>query len=77
VNLKTYVMNLALEKGYTVVLQAAPGANLMGDAEPGPNEIAVSGPITKDGVIVGYFEVMGNDHVVIRDAGKAIIESHG
>jgi hypothetical protein len=77
VNLKTYVMNLALEKGYTVVLQAAPGANLMGDAEPGPNEVAVSGPITKDGVMVGYFEVMGDDHVVIRDAGKAIIESHG
>lgn len=75
--LKTYVMNLALEKGYTVVLQVAPGADMMSDQNPGPNDVEVSGPISKDGVVVGYFEVMGDDHVVIRDADRAIIESHG
>lgn len=75
--LSTYVMNLALEKGYTVVLQVAPGTDLLSDKEPGPNEVAVSGPISKDGTVVGYFEVMGDDRVIIRDADKALIESHG
>jgi hypothetical protein len=75
--LKTYVMNLALEKGYTVVLQQAPGADMMSGEEPGPNEVAVSGPISKDGAVVGYFEVMGDNRVIIRDAGKVVIESHG
>ncbi|MBW8889108.1 MAG: hypothetical protein JF616_15245 [Fibrobacteres bacterium] len=75
--MKTYVMNLALEKGYTVVLQVAPGANLMSDSKPGANDVEVSGPISKDGAVVGYFEVMGDDRVVIRDADKAVIESHG
>jgi hypothetical protein len=75
--LKTYVMNLALEKGYTVVLQVAPGYDMMSDVEPGPNEVAVSGPISKDGTVVGYFEVMGDDRVIVRDAAKVIIESHG
>ncbi|MEO6097132.1 MAG: hypothetical protein ABIW76_16210 [Fibrobacteria bacterium] len=75
--LKTYVMNLSLEKGYTVVLQEAPGADMMSGQEPGPNDVAVSGPISKDGAVVGYFEVMGDNRVIIRDAGKAIIESHG
>ncbi|MEO7424795.1 MAG: hypothetical protein ABI036_06380 [Fibrobacteria bacterium] len=75
--LKTYVMNLALEKGYTVVLQVAPGYNMLSDVEPGPNEVAVSGPISKDGTVVGYFEVMGDDRVIVRDAAKVIIESHG
>jgi hypothetical protein len=73
----TYVMNLELEKGYTVALQPAPGVNIMGEEEISPNKIAVSGPIVKDGVVVGYFEVMGDDRVVVRDAGKAVIESHG
>jgi hypothetical protein len=49
----------------------------MGEEEISPNEVAVSGPIVKDGVVVGYFEVMGDDRVVVRDAGKAVIESHG
>lgn len=75
--LKTYVMNLALEKGYTVVLQAAPGTDLMSGEEPGPDEVAVTGPISKDGVVVGYFDVMGDDRVVVRDADKVVIESHG
>ena len=75
--LKAYSMNLALEKGYAVVLQAAPGNDPLGDEEPGPNEVAVSGPITKDGAVVGYFEVMGDDRVIIRDADRAIIEAHG
>ena len=75
--LKKYVMNLSLEKGYTVVLQEAPGANLVSDEPPGADEVAVSGPISKDGTVVGYFEVMGDDRVIIRDATKAIIESHG
>jgi hypothetical protein len=75
--LKTYVMNLALEKGYTVVLQVAPGYNMLSDEEPGPNEVAVSGPISKGGTVVGYFEVMGDDRVIVRDAAKVIIESHG
>lgn len=74
--LKKYIMNLALENGYTVVLQVAPGADLTGEG-PAANEVAVSGPISKGGTVVGYFEVMGDDRVVIRDAGKAIIESHG
>ena len=72
-----YVMNLALEKGYTVVLKEAPRADMMSGVEPGPNQVAVSGPISKDGTVVGYFEVMGDDRVVIRDAAKAVIESHG
>jgi hypothetical protein len=75
--MKTYVMNLALEKGYTVVLQVAPGADLMIDSAPGPNDVEVSGPISKDGAVVGYFEVMGDDRVIIRDAEKVVIESHG
>ena len=75
--MEAYVMNLALEKGYTVVLQEAPGADMMNGDEPGPNEVAVSGPISKDGTVVGYFEVMGDNRVIIRDADKAIIESHG
>jgi hypothetical protein len=75
--LKTYVMNLALEKGYTVVLQEAPDADMLNGEEPGPNEVAVSGPISKDGAVVGYFEVMGDNRVIIRDADMAIIESHG
>jgi hypothetical protein len=75
--MKTYVMNLALEKGYTVVLQAAPGTDLMSEEEPGPDDVEVSGPISKDGTVVGYFEVMGDDRVIIRDADKAIIEAHG
>jgi hypothetical protein len=74
--LKKYVMNLTLEKGYTVVLQEAPGANMIAK-EPTADEVAVSGPISKDGTVVGYFEVMGDDRVIIRDANKAIIESHG
>lgn len=75
--MKTYVMNLALEKGYTAVLHEAPGADMMRGPEPGPNEVAVSGPISKDGVVVGYFEVMGDNRVIIRDADMAVIESHG
>jgi hypothetical protein len=75
--LKTYVMNLALEKGYTVVLQEAPGADMLSGEEPDPNEVAVSGPISKDGVVVGYFEVLGDNRVIVRDADNAIIESHG
>lgn len=75
--LDPYVMNLALEKGYTVVLQQAPGADIMSGEEPGPNEVAVSGPISKDGVVVGYFEVMGDNRVIVRDADKAVIDSHG
>lgn len=59
-----------------MVLQEAPGADMMRDEAPGPNEVAVSGPISKDGAVVGYFEVMGDNRVIIRDADKAIIESH-
>jgi hypothetical protein len=75
--MKTYVMNLALEKGYTVVLQVAPGADMMSDKEPGPDDVEVTGPISKDGTVVGYFEVLGDNRVIIRDADKAIIDSHG
>lgn len=75
--LKTYVMNLVLEKGYAVVLSVAPGTDLMSETGPGPGDVAVSGPITKDGLVVGYFEVMGDSRVVIRDADKVVIESHG
>lgn len=74
--LKKYVMNLALEKGYTVALQEAPGANMLAE-EITADKVAISGPIIKDGTVVGFFEVMGDDSVIIRDANKAIIESHG
>lgn len=75
--MKTYVMNLALEKGYTVVLTPAPGADMMSDTEPDPNAVQVGGPISKDGTVVGRFEVLGDNHVIIRDADNVIIESHG
>jgi hypothetical protein len=74
---KTYYMDLALEKGYTVRLKAAPGANPMSEEPPAADEVCVTGPIIKDGTVVGYFEVKGDNSVIIRDANKAIIESHG
>jgi len=73
----TFIMNLALEKGYSVVLQPAPGNDPLSDKKPDPKEVQDSGPITKDGAVVGYFEVMGDNSVVIRDAARAVIESHG
>jgi hypothetical protein len=74
---KSYVMNLALEKGYTVALQVAPGIDLMGEVAPGPDTVVVGGPIVKDGTVAGYFEVMGDCRVIVRDADKVVIESHG
>ncbi len=70
-------MNLALENGYTVALTLAPGVNLMSQTPPAPTSVMMSGPIVKGGTTVGYFEVLANDGVVIRDAGKAVIDSHG
>lgn len=73
----TFVMNLVLEKGYTVALKPAPGNDPLSQEKPDPKVVQDSGPIMKDGTVVGYFEVMGDDSVVIRDAAKAVIESHG
>jgi len=72
-----FVMNLVLENGYTVALQPAPGNDPFGQGNPDPKAVQDSGPIMKDGTVVGYFEVMGDDSVVIRDAAKVIIEAHG
>lgn len=70
-------MNLSLDGGrYTVPLDIGPGMDLTSDEEPGPNEVVFLGPIQQNGTTVGWFEVMGDDRVVIKDSSKNIIQVH-
>lgn len=71
-SMSAYIMNLSLEDGrYTVALTLAPGADF--SDEPKPEAVMVSGPIKQGAATVGYFEIMGDDRVVIRDAAKNIV----
>lgn len=68
-------MDLSLDGGrYTVPLDIGPGMDLMSDEEPGPDEVVFLGPIQQNGATVGWFEVMGDDRVVIKDSAKNVIQ---
>jgi hypothetical protein len=69
--------SLSLDDGrYQVVLKPAQPIDPSSDKEPGPKEVAATGAITHNGQTVGWFEVLGDDTVIIRDADKKIIETH-
>jgi hypothetical protein len=71
-----FTMTLGLQGGYTVVMALAPGIDLMSETEPAPTTVIMSGPIKSGGTTIGYFEILANDGVVIRDADKAVVEAH-
>jgi hypothetical protein len=72
-----FSMSLLLENGYTVPMTVAAGVDMMSEEPLPPTTVVMSGPIQKGGTTVGYFEVLANDGVVIKDASKVVIESHG
>jgi hypothetical protein len=75
--LSEYKLTLGLDDGkYSVSLTPAPGVDFMSDIEPAPGSVVMSGPIQAGGTTVGYFELLGDDSVVIRDASKAVVASH-
>lgn len=74
--LKEFTVALALEKGYTTLLTPAPGMNVLSEEPLPPTTVVMTGPIKKDGATVGYFEVLANDGVVIKDASGVVIEAH-
>ncbi|MDB5047544.1 MAG: hypothetical protein JWO30_615 [Fibrobacteres bacterium] len=76
--LTEFKMTLGLDAGkYTAPLTVAAGVDLMSDVDPAPTTVIFSGPILSGGTTVGYFEILGNDSVVIRDAAKVIVAVHG
>lgn len=77
VGIRKFEYDLELDGGkYLTTLSPDPDWNPMLDSEPDGGSLALSGPITLDGQVVGYFEVMGDDSVVIRDADKHIVSVH-
>lgn len=68
---------LKLEGGrYEVVLKPAPAFADLGVEEPDPATVLLSGPITHGKDVVGYFEILGDDSVVIKNAEKKIVSTH-
>jgi hypothetical protein len=73
----TMKMTLGLDGDrYQAPLTLAPGVDLMSEEDPEPSQVVMSGPIQLSGSTVGWFELMGDDRVVIRDADRKIVESH-
>lgn len=65
-------LTLSLKDGrYTVDLNLAPGVGFEDEVPAG--KIAMTGPIKKGVVVVGWFEIMGDDRIVIRDEAKVIV----
>jgi hypothetical protein len=58
------------------VLKPAPGFAELGLEEPDPATVLLSGPITHGKEVVGFFEIMGDDSVVIKDAEKNVVSTH-
>lgn len=70
-------MDLSLDDGrYTVPLGMGPGLDLMSGTDPDPDAVMYVGPIRQNGATVGWFEVLGDERVVIRDQAKNIVEVH-
>lgn len=75
--IKKLEYSISLEGGrYQTVLTPNPAWNPMQEGDPDPAMVVLSGPIKNNGQVVGYFEVMGNDSVVIRDAEKKVVAVH-
>ena len=69
-----YICDLGLQDGrYKAPLTIVPGVNLMAPEKLGAKDLILSGPILFNAETVGYFEVMGDDGIVIRDAAKNIV----
>jgi hypothetical protein len=75
--LKDFSVSLVFEKGYTATLTPAPGLDMLREEPFPPTTVVMTGPIRKDGATVGYFEVMGDDGVVVKDASGTVIDSPG
>lgn len=70
-----FKMDLSLEGGrYTVALTFVPGVKMADD--PAPGAVVLAGPIMQGAATVGYFEIMGDDKVVIRDAARNVVAAH-
>lgn len=75
--LKKFEYLLKLEQGrYEVVMKPAPGYDVASPVEPDPSATVMEGPITHGGQVVGYFEIHGDDSVVIKDAKKKVVSTH-
>lgn len=59
-----------------MLLKPAPGFDAAMEGEPDPSTLLLSGAITHGNQVVGHFEVMGDDSVVIRDADGKIVSAH-
>lgn len=76
-SLKKFEYLLKLEGGrYEVVMKPAPGYDVTSAIEPDPSATLMEGPITHGGQVVGYFEIHGDDSVVIKDAEKKVVSTH-
>ncbi len=71
-----YNLHLGLQDGkYTVALAPAAGVDLTSDTQ-NPQAVILRGAILLNQETVGYFEVLGDENLVIRDAANAIVETH-
>lgn len=52
------------------------GYDVTSPVEPDPSATLMEGPITHAGQVVGYFEIHGDDSVVIKDAEKKVVSTH-
>jgi hypothetical protein len=72
-----YQCDLGLQDGrYQVPLKLQPGVDLNSEVEPEPTAMVLRGPILFKTETVGYFEVMGDDSIIIRDVAGTVVESH-
>jgi hypothetical protein len=72
--LSDFKLTLSLKDGrYIVDLNLAPGVGFEDDVPAG--KIAMTGPIKKGASTVGYFEIMGDDRIVIRDEAKQVVSA--
>ena len=72
-----FEFDLGMEQGrYHVPLAFAKGVNPQGDSTWMPDEIILQGPILSGETTVGYFEIMGDDHVVVLDKDRKIVATH-
>ncbi|MDB5104476.1 MAG: hypothetical protein JWP91_2165 [Fibrobacteres bacterium] len=71
----TFSMVLGLEGGYEVPLSLNQALDWSGESEPDPSEPVMSGPILKGGTVMGRFELMADDRVIIRDADGGIVRA--
>ncbi len=72
----SFSMVLGLEDGYRVPLSLSQAIDWSGENKPDPATPIMTGPILKGGNTTGYFELMADDRVVIRDAGKKVVPTH-